>query len=49
MEALQPCNTLLRGYCMNQPWLTTRGYCMNQPWLTTIDWPVSAVLDAPAK
>ena len=26
-----------------------RDYCMNQPWLTTIDWPVSAVLDAPAK
>jgi hypothetical protein len=24
-------------------------YCMNQPWLTTIDWPVSAVLVAPAK
>jgi hypothetical protein len=27
----------------------TLAYCMNQPWLTTIDWPVSAVLLAPAK
>lgn len=24
-------------------------YCMNQPCDTTIDWPVSAVLEAPAK
>jgi hypothetical protein len=28
---------------------STQVYCMNQPWLTTIDWPVSAVLLAPAK
>src|SRR6185436_19688380 len=24
-------------------------HCMNQPWLTTIDWPVRALLRAPAK
>ena len=26
-----------------------RVYCMNQPWLTTMDWPVNAVVLAPAK
>ena len=35
------CNLATPGY--------SRAYCINQPWLTTMDWPVNAVLLAPAK